>query len=1759
MLPLSSNGRSAKALRRNRGVPHALAWLLLLWIGVASNAWADCSGTQTAQVPSGGTVFFNCADSTGGFSQVITPPQHGTVDPNGGTDTNPFGMPYVNNGDGATSDSFTVTDGQGVPVNFVVTIGAASLTITTTSVPSPTYNVSYSQQVQATGGTAPLTFSISSGALPPGITLSSGGLLSGTTVQTGTASFTVRVTDSASHTAQQSFSVNVAEPQITLQPTTVPNGTRGVGYTSTTLSATGGAGPYAFSVSAGSLPNGLSLSPGGVLSGTPTTANTFNFTVRATDVNGISGIASYTVVISAPPLSISTTSLNAMAYGQPTSQQVQATGGTPPYTYTITSGAPPGIVIAGDGTISGTPTSAGVYDIAVHLADAASQTADKTFTVTVATPSLTIAPTSLPAGVATRAYTTTTVTTTGGVAPYTYTLSGTLPSGMTFDGSAGTFSGTPTQSGDFPVSVIVKDSTPNNNNTPATATQNYTLQIAARPTITVAPASVANGTYHQPYSQTFTASGGTGSYTFSATGNLPPGLALGAGGVLSGTPTTAVGGPFNFTVTATDGQGFTGDGNYSIMIAAIAPGKPTGVSATAASGAASDPASAVVSFSAPAENGGSPIAEYVVTSDQGGFTQSGAGSPITVAGLARGTSYRFTVTARNQAGLTGDASDASAAVTPMITDTITFPPPGAQNFGTTPTLTASAASGRQPTFSSTTPQVCTITSGGTLTFVKADPACSITASLGASGPYEAAAPVTRTFAVNAIAPGAPVIGQATTTPVAAGQVTGTASVSFSAPADSGGSTITGYTVTSHPDGITASVGAGATSATVTGLTLGRPYNFTVSATTGSAGAGPDSGTSNTVTPMAGQAITFDDPGSRNFGELVDLHATSTSGLTVSFASQTTNVCEMKSATQIQGIAPGTCTVRASQAGSVAYEVAPAVDRSFTILVPGGAVTITTASLPAPTRGVAYAQTIVAAGGAQPYTFTQSGALPNGLTFNNGTISGTPTQSGSYSIQVTVTDQASQTDSKGYSFTVITPALTFTPASLPVGKVGAAYPATTIAASSGIAPYAYAVASGTLPAGLTLSSGGVLSGTPTGAGSFPITIRATDSFGETGDQAYTVTVGDATPVAVDDAATVGANGNVSVPVTTNDTGGPITSIAVSQQPAHGTATVNGLNAVYTPAHDFFGTDTFKYTGTGPGGTSNAATVTVTVSPGVVPTVTTHKATVLAGKPVTIHAAEGAANGPFTATAVVDAPSSGKVQVQGTDLVYTPAEDASGDITFTYTLSNAFGASQPAQVTVTVNPLPVAPPVSATALQGRDVRVNLSAGARGGPFTGADVVSVSPAHAGATRIESAADGYTLVFNAAPSFTGGTVQIAYTLRNAYATSAPGYVTVTVTPRPDPSKDPEVLGVLSAQADATRRMAVGQISNFQRRLEMLHSGGANGFTNGITIASAGSSRGKDAYADLRSAHDEASRRYLVQPDADSAASTANATSQHGTLPGDVSVWTGGAVNFGKSQVGGSDNGTDFTTSGLSFGVDKQFSDKLAIGAGVGYGHDNSDVGNNGSRSAVDSYNVALYGSYRPTASFYIDALAGYQWLSFDSHRFVTADGNRVTGSRDGKQWFASMSAGYNHVGDDMQFTPYGRLDVARARLDAFTEHGDDVYALDYRGQTVKTTTATVGVLAQWSAKRDYGIWAPQLRAEFGHDMQGSSQAAIRYADMLDGPLYRATLYRQSRNHTLLGAGIVLQTNGGWMLRAEYQNQLDNTSRDNQSILLGVEKKFGP
>src|SRR5260221_773426 len=159
----------------------------------------------------------------------------------------------------------------------------------------------------------------------------------------------------------------------------------------------------------------------------------------------------------------------------------------------------------------------------------------------------------------------------------------------------------------------------------------------------------------------------------------------------------------------------------------------------------------------------------------------------------------------------------------------------------------------------------------------------------------------------------------------------------------------------------------------------------------------------------------------------------------------------------------------------------------------------TISSPLPTggQGIPYFFNFSATGGAQPYTWTQiGGALPNGLMLGlaTGSLNGIPTTGGVTSnVTIQVTDMVGATASASFAIKITPPVAINNPSPLASGTLGAMY-SQTLTANGGSAPYWWTVVAvgGPLPAGLTLTNAGVLSGTPTAVGTSNFRIQATDS-------------------------------------------------------------------------------------------------------------------------------------------------------------------------------------------------------------------------------------------------------------------------------------------------------------------------------------------------------------------------------------------------------------------------------------------------------------------------------------------------------------------------------------------------------------------------------------------------------------------------------------------------------------------------------------------
>ena len=265
--------------------------------------------------------------------------------------------------------------------------------ITTASLPDAIVGASYSATLQASGGTGSLSWKIASGGLPSGLSLDSAtGAISGQPASAGTFSFTVEVTDSGPTpvSVTKALTLIVTNPLI-VTTTLLSGGSVGVPY-SATLQASGGVGSYSWSITSGGLPGGLSLnSSTGVISGTPTTSNKWNFTVQVTDSSTPAPqTATQSLSISIEPaMLISTTALPDGTVSVNYSATLEQQYGTLPLSWSLASGSgnlPGGLSLdPGTGVISGTPTTAGTYNFTVMVTDSSvpAQTATQSLSITI--------------------------------------------------------------------------------------------------------------------------------------------------------------------------------------------------------------------------------------------------------------------------------------------------------------------------------------------------------------------------------------------------------------------------------------------------------------------------------------------------------------------------------------------------------------------------------------------------------------------------------------------------------------------------------------------------------------------------------------------------------------------------------------------------------------------------------------------------------------------------------------------------------------------------------------------------------------------------------------------------------------------------------------------------------------------------------------------------------------------------------------------------------------------------------------------------------------------------------------------------------------------------------------------------------------------------------------------------------------------------------------------------------------------------------
>jgi len=884
--------------------------------------------------------------------------------------------------------------------------------------------------------------------------------------------------------------------------------------------------------------------------------------------------------------------------------------------------------VSGGGALSNTTTSSATYTapapastaltVTVTATSVADATKSGTATITVpAKPAITTG--ALTAGTVGSAYSAT-IAGSGGIGPYIWSISsGTLPAGLTMN-SAGVISGTPTAVavGTTNLTFVLTDS---GKATALTATVTLGLTINAAPAITFTGTMPATAIYESsaPYVGLATATGGAGSLTYSvAGGSLPPGLVLlsTANGEISGTPSSV--GTFNFTMKAADAFGDSATQGYTITVNLATP---------------------TLAFAAiPTHTyGDAPFAVSATSASSGAVTYSVTSGPATIAGNTVTLTGAGTVVLGASQAATTTYTAATASISFTVnseTPTLTFASIPSHTFGDAPfTVSATSASSGTVTYSVTSGpatiagNTVTLTGGGTVV---------LGASQAADGNYGTATAST-SFTVN---PATPTLAFAAIPNHAYGDApfavsaTSASSGAFTYSVTSGLATVAGNTVTltgvgtvvlgasqaatANFNSATAStsftVGAGTPTLTFAAIpthTFGDAP-FTVSATSASTGTVTYSVTSGPAT-IAGDTVTITGAGTVVLGASQAAtsnysSATASTSFTVNPATPTLTFAAIP--THIFGDAPFTVSATSASTGAVTYSVTsgPANVAGNTVTLTGAgtvvlgasqsatadytaatastsftvnpALSVASATTLAPaTVNIFYSQPLAASGGSGTYTnwtVTAGGSQLAAINLSlstGGVLSGTPLAGGTANFTVQVTDSQSHTATANLTVTAYS-TLTVTSTSLPGANLGASYSQSLVAAGGTGTNFSWTASSSNLAAyGLSLSTAGVVSGTPTQTGTATFTANVTDSGSNTAQATVSITIYGALSLPAPNPSSLPSTGytNVAYTGTIGASGGSgnyswqVTGLSdnLNSSPAGGTLTIAGTPGA-TPA-------------------------------------------------------------------------------------------------------------------------------------------------------------------------------------------------------------------------------------------------------------------------------------------------------------------------------------------------------------------------------------------------------------------------------------------------------------------------------------------------------------------------------------------------------------------------------------------------------------------
>ncbi len=272
------------------------------------------------------------------------------------------------------------------------------------------------------------------------------------------------------------------------------------------------------------------------------------------------------------------------------------------------------------------------------------------------------------------------------------------------------------------------------------------------------------------------------------------------------------------------------------------------------------------------------------------------------------------------------------------------------------------------------------------------------------------------------------------------------------------------------------------------------------------------------------------------------------------------------------------------------------------------------------------------------------------------------------------------------------------------------------------------------------------------------------------------------------------------------------------------------------------------------------------------------------------------------------------------------------------------------------------------------------------------------------------------------------------------------------------------------------------------------------------------------------------------------------------------GTISLGEKEASSSELAFDFSTKGLTVGVDYRFSDQFILGGALGYVRNDTDFQDSRGSMSVNGHTLSLYSTYYHSEAIYLDAIASIGLNRFDNSRKMSFSSfsGEASGDTIGTEYSLSVGGGYDYYKDALSFGPYGRINYIQADIDSYTEKSAVGLALNFDGQSVTSLNSQIGGKASYAISTARGVFMPHVSLEWAHEFNNDSRYInASFVNDPTGTTFKLSTDDPDRDYFKLGTGLSATLGNGKSAFIYYETLLGQKDVTQHVISAGGRFEF--